>query len=344
MFKSVFSPFIRLSLILFLIVAINSVSCQTKSNSKINGLSFVATNDTVQQVNVDPVKTINANWVSVMPFGFMRSLDSPKLYYNNERQWYGERYEGVKQCINLMHQNDIQVMLKPQIWIGNGSFTGDVQMTSDKKWRQFQKQYTEMMMLYAQLAASTNTEMICIGTEMNNFVIKRPEYWLSLIKKIRSVYNGKLTYAENWDTYKTVPFWSELDYIGIDAYFPISDKKTPSIAEAQDSWQPICRSLQAFSDANDKQVIFTEFGYRSKGYAGKKPWDSNREKGNGNEQTQANLLQATFQSFWEKSWFAGGFLWKWFPDENQYKERQKNRFSVQGKQAEEVVQEFYKKF
>ena len=251
-----------------------------------------------------------------MPFGFMRSLDSPQLYYNNERQWYAERYEGVKQCVNLMHQNDIQVMLKPQIWIGNGAFTGDIQMTSQKDWRQFEKQYTAMMMLYAQLAASTNTEMICIGTEMNNFVIKRPEYWSGLIKKIRSVYNGKLTYAENWDTYETVPFWSALDFIGIDAYFPISDKKTPTVAEAKDSWQPIRQSLQAFSESNDKQVIFTEFGYRSKDYAGKQPWDSNRKKSNINQQAQTNLLKAILQNFWEESWFAGGFLWKWFPDES----------------------------
>jgi hypothetical protein len=28
-----------------------------------------------------------------------------------------------------------------------------------------------------------------------------------------------------------VPFWNELDYIGIDAYFPLSDAVTPTVAE-----------------------------------------------------------------------------------------------------------------
>ena len=328
---------------LVVLLIISSVSCQPISTKKINGLSFVATNDTVQQKHVSPVVAMNADWVSVMPFGFMGSLYSPQLYYNNDRQWYGETYDGIKQCIDLMHQNNIQVMLKPQIWIGSGAFTGKIQMKSEKDWRRFEEQYTNMMLLYAKLAASTDTEMICIGTEMNNFVLKRPDYWTSLIKKIRSVYRGKLTYAENWDTYKTVPFWSALDYIGIDAYFPISDNKTPAIAEVQNSWRPIRQNLQAFSESKDKQIIFTEFGYRSTDYAGRQPWDSSRTNAPANQQAQTNLLKAILESFWDAPWFAGGFLWKWFPDENQYKSRQRNRFSIQDKQAEEVVRNFYKK-
>ena len=327
---------------LFLLIAV--VSCQSQSPEKINGISFVATNDTVQQKHIDPVKQINANWVSVMPFGFMKNSESTQLYYNNERQWYGETYEGVKQCIHLMHQNDIQVMLKPQIWIGNGDFTGEIQMRSNEDWQKFENQYTAMMMLYAKLAATTNTEMLCIGTEMNNFVINRPKYWSDLIKKIRSVYSGKLTYAANWDSYKKVPFWSKLDFIGIDAYFPISDEKTPTIADLNDSWQPIRDRLQAFSDSKEKKIIFTEFGYRSKDFAGKKPWDSSRREGDQNEQAQTNLLQAILHIFWEQFWFAGGFLWKWFPDETQYKERQKNLFSVQGKEAEKLVRKFYENY
>ena len=322
-------------------LSVSTTYSQVPSEVKINGLSFVATNDTVEQQHVDPVKQLNANWVAVMPFGFMERTDSPKLFYDNERQWYGETSEGIEQCIDLMHQNDIQVMLKPQIWIGNGDFTGDIQMATEEDWCDYQQQYTAMMMLYARLAERSGAAMLCIGTEMNSFVMQRPDYWRELILKIRSVYSGKLTYAENWDKYDQVPFWKELDFIGVDAYFPISDERTPQIDELQASWQPICQALQVFSRSMDKQVLFTEFGYRSMDQAGKKPWDSSRINGKVNQQAQANLLQAIFNVFWKEDWFKGGFLWKWFPDADAYEERQKNRFSVQQKRAEAVVREFY---
>jgi hypothetical protein len=197
--------------------------CQSKKGSqeKINGVSFVASRDTITQKHIDPVLHVNANYVSVMPFAFMRKLDSTSLYYDNDRQWYGERYEGAKQSIEMMHKNKINVMLKPQIWIGGGDFTGFIEMKSEEDWQTFEENYAKMILLFAQLAEETQTEMYCIGTELNNFVIQRPTFWKSLIKKVKAIYSGQLTYAENWDKIETVPFWSDLDYIGVDAYFPI---------------------------------------------------------------------------------------------------------------------------
>jgi hypothetical protein len=71
---------------------------------------------------------------------------------------------------------------------------------------------------------------------IRNAVAKRPEYWSQLIKKIKKIY-FKLTYAANWDDFDKVPFWNELDYIGIDAYFPLSNATTPSVLELNDAWQ-----------------------------------------------------------------------------------------------------------
>ena len=38
-------------------------------------------------------------------------------------------------------------------------------------------------------------------------MINRPKYWYHLIEKIKAIYSGQLTYAENWDSYQTVPFF-----------------------------------------------------------------------------------------------------------------------------------------
>ena len=46
---------------------------------KINGVSFVAARDSVDSTNVSPVVEINANYAAIMPFGFIRNLDNPKI-------------------------------------------------------------------------------------------------------------------------------------------------------------------------------------------------------------------------------------------------------------------------
>lgn len=335
---------LKFSVTVCIFCVFNQCKPQYTNQSKINGISFVASKDSILQKDIQPIKALNANWVSVMPFGFLRQTDSPHFFYNNERQWFGERYDGVKQYIGMMHNNNIKVMLKPQIWIGGGAFTGFIDMKTKSDWEVFEKQYADMILLYAQLAEDTQTAMFCIGTELNNFVIKRQEFWQQLIKDVKATYSGELTYAENWDKIDKVPFWSHLDYIGVDAYFPISEEKTPNLDSVKMAWQPISENLKILSEKHSKPILFTEFGYRSIDYAGKQPWDSERLEGQVNERAQAVLLQGLMESVWDRNWFAGGFLWKWFHEPNKYADWQENRFSVHGKEGEAVIRDRYARY
>ena len=111
------------------------LSCTGQSNEKINGVSFVASGDVVTQEHVNPVLKVNANSAAVMPFGFIKDLANPNLRYNSERQWFGETLEGAKQYIEALQKNNIQVMLKPQIWVSRGEFTGNIKLTSEEDWK-----------------------------------------------------------------------------------------------------------------------------------------------------------------------------------------------------------------
>ncbi len=317
---------------------------QSEMLNKINGLSFVASRDTLQQKHIKPVLKMQANWVSIMPFGFMERLDSPQLLYNHPKQWYGERIEGTEQSIQMMNKNGIKVMLKPQIWIGHGDFTGHILMTTEEDWQVFEDQYKKMMLAFAEVAEEMNVDIFCIGTELNSFVQSRPKFWTDLILSVKQIYSGQLTYAENWDKIEQVPFWSELNLIGVDAYFPISDEKTPKLDEVKSRWEVLNLQLKSLSEVHERPILFTEFGYRSIDFAGKEPWDSKRVDGQINEEAQAILLQGLIESLWDKSWFAGGFLWKWFHEPEKYKDWQENRFSVYGKEGQNIIEEYYKNF
>ncbi len=73
----------------------------------------------------------------------------------------------------------------------------------------------------AELAQANGVYMIVIGTEMMG-TSARTSDWEAVISAIKSVYKGKLTYASNWGFEPfQVQFWASLDFIGVDAYYPM---------------------------------------------------------------------------------------------------------------------------
>ena len=317
------------------------LSCNSQSDEKINGVSFVGSRDKALQEHVDPILMVNANYAAVMPFGFIRNLEDPNIIFDTERQWFGETRAGGKQYIDILKKNGVKIMLKPQLWVWRGEFTGDISMTSEEDWKMFEKTYSDFALTYAQLAEETGAEVYCIGTELEEFIKNRPEYWKELIVKIRNVYTGKLTYAANWDEYPRTPFWETLDYIGVDAYFPLSEERDPSKEQMQNGWQRWKTKLLEVSEKSDRPILFTEFGYRSMDYTAKKPWLVDRNQMDVNLRAQAEALQVLFDEFWKEDWFSGGFVWKWFIHYDRVGGSGDNRFTPQNKPAEDVIRKHY---
>jgi len=329
---------------LCLIFLFSSCSMTTIKPLKVNGVSFVAARDSITDIHIKPVVNINANYAAIMPYGFFRDMDNPKIIYNTDRQWFGESKPGAKQYIEALRNQGIKVMMKPHIWIGRGTFTGHVKMSSKEKWKEFEASYTRFILEFAVLAQETNAEILCIGTELEQFVVNRPEYWNDLIKEIKKVYKGKLTYAANWDEFKRTPFWGQLDYIGVDAYFPVSDSQTPSVEECLEGWMEHKTVINEVSKQFNKPVLFTEFGYRSVDFSGKEPWKSDRYKDPANFNAQNNTTKALFETFWEEDWFAGGFIWKWFHNHEKSGGENDNQFTPQNKPVEAIIKDYYSRY
>jgi hypothetical protein len=326
-------------------VAIYLQSCSgIVLDSKINGVSFVASSKPIDNTHIEPVLSVNANYAAIMPFAFIRELNNPEVIYNAERQWFGETFKGAQQYIVELKKKGIKVMMKPQIWVWRGEFTGYIKMNDEASWKQLEEGYTSFILDYAKLAEDTKCEILCIGTELEQFIENRPDFWKELIVKIKEVYNGKLTYAANWDEFKRTPFWDKLDYIGVDAYFPVSDSKTPTVAEAISGWDAHIETITNVSKTNNKPVLFTEFGYRSVDYAGKQPWVSDRSMNSVNLEAQTNTTQALFETFWNEPWFAGGFIWKWFHNHDKVGGEDNFMFTPQNKPVENLLRDHYGRY
>ena len=248
------------------------VKDSTKS-IKINGLSFVASSHPYAVGELEVLQQTHANHLAIMPYGFMPTLKSPDLRFDHPRQCWGERTEGCIETINHSRKEGFEIMLKPQIWIGGGDFTRFIEMNSEKEWLQFEENYANFILNFARVAEDQKVELFCIGTELGKVVAARPQFWTKLVNDVRKIYGGKLTYAENWDCFDKPVFLKDMDYISVDAYFPLNDGKNPTEQEIRDGWKSHVEKMKTCAEINQKQILITECGYRSLDYAGSKPWD-----------------------------------------------------------------------
>ncbi|TNE55366.1 MAG: glycoside hydrolase [Bacteroidetes bacterium] len=301
------------------------------SRFAIEGVSFVGMPYENKDEYLQELTDLGINWISQMPFCFQRNGQA-KLYYGSERQWWGEKTSGISITSQLARDNQISCLIKPQIWMG-GIYTGHMTFSDREKWKSWEQEYSKYILCYARLADSLKCEALCIGTELQPAIEACPEFWPHLIDSIRQIYHGKLTYAANWDEYRRVPFWKQLDWVGVNAYFPLSDEKTPKTRELIRSWSPIRDALHQFSDSLGLPIVFTEIGYKSVDQCAMEPWNPGSKEVN--MQAQKNAYEAFYRSFSnEKSWFRGYFLWKWFPDRKRTDTHWANDYTPQSKEAE----------
>jgi hypothetical protein len=324
----------------FILVSLSVAAPLLAQTEKINGVSFVAPSSEISAHQIITPKTVlNANYITLMPYAYILE-DVSAIKFNTTWQWWGEKAEGTRKTIQLAKAQGLKVMVKPHVWIKHGSYTGHVTFTKSSDWLNFEESYSKYILNFAKIAEEEKAEVFCVGTEWEQFARTRPNFWFNLIKKIRTIYSGQLTYAANWDEYKRISFWKELDFIGVDAYFPLTDSETPSVAELKKALLPYKLELGNISKKHNKPILFTEFGYRSRSKSSERPWESDRG-GEVNFEAQNNAYRAFFESFWNEKYIKGGFIWKWFSNHENEGGDKHTGFTPQNKPVEKVIKEWY---
>lgn len=309
---------------------------------KIAGLTLVAPPEPFKHDPMSAVKAVGASWIAAVPYAYTRPGRASVRFPDGMGQWWGEGREGVRQTLRLAHAAGIHTMVKPQVYVPGG-WTGSLDFPSDAEWAAWEADYRRYILAFAQLSAEEHAELFCIGTEFRAGITRRPTFWKALITEVRSVYSGKLTYSANWDDWEQVPFWSQLDYIGISAYYPLVNETTPNIESLRTAWQPIVQKLANYAKTQGRPVLFTEFGYLSVDGSGWRNWEleSGIESRPVNQQAQANCLAGLLSTWLPQEFWAGGFLWKWFPNMRGHEGYPERDYTPQGKLGEAVLRRYY---
>jgi len=252
--------------------------------------------------------------------------------------------ESLAAVIRKLHEMKIKVMLKPHLDLvdAQGKWRGDIGFENDSDWQTWFENYSAFIMRYANICAQEDVELFCIGTELGQATVSQPERWRELIKQIRGVYPGQLTYAANWSNeYDLITFWDALDYAGIDPYFPLVCTLSPKTEELKSAWIDWLKPIEEWQKKINKPVLFTEIGYKSSKDATDEPWQ-HIAVGDVDLEVQANCYQAALESFWDKPWFYGIYWWYWGVSPRMGGTLNRG-FTLQNKPSSDVVKEWYKK-
>ncbi len=279
------------------------------------------------------------SWVQIVVTWYQEKFDSTEIKRLKKRT---PTDRSLRHAIRTAHRLGMSVMLKPHIDLisDEGNWRADIGFYTDEDWNTWFTNYKKFITHYAKLAEKEKIEIFCIGTELS-YASTRTDAWREIvIPAVRRVYSGKIVYAANWDNYKNIQFWNELDYAGIDAYFPLSTKEDPTVDELKEAWKRWVNEIEQWQSSVKKPVIFTECGYCSAEEAAKRPWEEAFSGRRANPLLQARCYRALFETFCGKPWFAGLYWWKW----NTFKGsggKNHRRFTPQNKPALRYVQLWY---
>lgn len=321
------------------------------------------------------LRRLGGNAVSLMPFASQRSWDRPGLRILNHGPT-SETDIGLLHAARRARAHGLTVLWKPHVWVSGGHWSGEISMTNEEDWRAWWQEYRRYIVHQAILATWAQADLFSVGVELGA-TVHREEEWNHLIAAVRRVFPGPITYAANWyGDFDRAPFWDRLDYLGVDAYYSLAPSGEADLAALRRGAGDVMGKLRDASKRHNRPVLLTEVGFAARRVAWKDP---HREGGEYSEEHQALAYRALLESLaahanvpgppgddapapslrgnrggsspegvgtseiqkqGEGPWLAGLFVWKAFSEHREASKRPDFRFL--GRKAEAVIGDFYR--
>lgn len=200
----------------------------------------------------------------------------------------------------------LQVALKPHVDLVDGSWRGTIDPGDAGAWFD---SYLDFILPWADLARTERMSFFVAGTELAG-TIGAVDSWHRVLREIRQRFDGLLVYAASWDEAERVGFWDALDLVGVDAYWPVAQRKDAGRFELLAGWQPWLARLETLQAKTARPILITEVGYRSVDGAGLQPFGFGNS-GAADPQEQADLYWAALQAIAPHEWINGIVWWNW---------------------------------
>jgi hypothetical protein len=296
------------------------------------GANWVVLSTTWYQYASDPAFTDSVNAVEIHP-----SYGSYKLC----KKATGADYAACKTpslsalagAARKAKARGMKVAIKPLVDVGRSDANrGDralINKGSDRA--DWFASYAAMLAGYVKVAKAVHADALVIGTGLTGMTDEPEDWaaWSAIAQGVRDQgYTGALTFGANWDSIASDAlsaderfFWRSMDYIGVEAYFPLASGGDPSVGALRRGWytdvggygdSPV-NLVRRLATKYGKPVIFTGLGYASRTGTASHP--DKPFGGKVADQPQQRAYEAAFEVWSDvarkNSWFRGIWWWDW---------------------------------
>lgn len=291
---------------------------------------------------LDALVHLGVNTISVTPFARIWSLESSEIQLDFEAP-YEENRQAIGRLVAQAHARGLRVVLIPHLWVETGGWRGEIAPPTAAAFRAYRAAYRRFILAWARDAARFDVDALSIGVECVSWSGRFGAFWTELIADVREVYSGPLTYSANWDEVENVLFWDQLDWIGVNAFYPLSAHAGASYDTYLQGAARAIAGLAQIAALHGKPAVLMEIGYTTRPDAAVQPWlwPDHMLDVIVDEWEQARALSALMTAAALEPSVIGFFVWRYYADLDDVSQEAPWGFSTYGKLADHVLRSVF---
>jgi len=285
--------------------------------------------------SIDEIVDVGADTISLVVDSRQENVTSTRIYLDQRTT---PSAENLLSLIKYAKDKKLRVVLMPIVLLDDPGteWRGTIK---PNRWEDWFNSYREMMAHFSWIAQAGGVDVLVVGSELVSSEDKLDQ-WTRTIDGIRSVYKGRLTYSSNWDHYKSIPFWNQLDMMGMNSYYKLGNDRNVSVDEIVTRWHNIQKDLLSFAQSIDRPILMLEAGWCSLANSAHEPWDYTQDSVPLDVELQQKLYEGYFRSWYGNPQMGGFMIWEWSPGDGGPADR---GYTPENKPAEKVLKEWLAK-
>ncbi|MBD3322439.1 MAG: hypothetical protein GF350_15160 [Chitinivibrionales bacterium] len=282
--------------------------------------------------NIGRIKNAGANTIVLVPYWFQDHTRSSAVFPDTARTIPDSEF--IAACSGVI-ESGLNLVVKPHIDVTSGTPRAEIEPVDRNAWK---GSYLEFVLHYATIAENAGAAVFSVGTEFMA-LSKDTELWEEIIDSCQTRFHGELTYSACPQEALSVGFWDRLDYIGVNAWFPVSKREQPALEDMLFAWSTWKTMLRDISLRFGRAVLITEIGYMNSSRTAKNPGDF-AAAGARDDQLQADCYRAALIAAGEMDFLHGMVWWQW--ELNTPDVAGGVDYTPEGKPAEMILQEYWR--